>query len=463
MISYSLIIIDDDRMVLEAMASALDREYDVRAFTDAKTAIESLREGRPDLILLDIALPGMNGVRALEIIKKQDPSILIIMISAFDDIETVIAAMKMGAHDYLVKPIHTEALEVTIKKALDTIKLRKEVHQLQEKFLRENLPCFIGESRAIHDVMEFFVTVAKSPDTPVLILGETGTGKELIASAIHYRSPNFRNSFVPVNCASIPRDLLESELFGYEKGAFSGASSSGKKGLIEESAGGTLFLDEVGDLNFDAQAKLLRFLEEGEFYRVGSTKRMKVQTRVVSATNRNLEQMISQGLFRKDLYYRLGVVTVEIPSLNHRREDILPLARYFLVDFSQKMGKRIIGIGGDAERALQDFNWEGNVRELRNLIERAVLVSQGPELTLPDLGIAPRPESISAPSPQEKGLTFPPLDAGGINFPAAAKLLEKYYLDEALKFSGGNESKAAELLNLNHHTFRYRYRKFRTS
>src|SRR4030067_1511984 len=259
MISYSIFVIDDEDTIREGITMALEADYQIKTFSTAETAIGVIKENPPDLILLDIGLPGMSGIEALRKIKALHADVLVIMVTAYEDIDTVISAMKLGASDYVVKPIHMEGLEVTVRNALETIRLRKEVQILQERYLKENLPCFIGESNAIHDVVEFVGMVAKSPDTPILILGETGTGKELIASAIHYRSPNFRGPLITVNCAAIPRDLIESELFGYEKGAFSGASALGKKGLIEEAANGTLFLDEVGDLSPEAQAKLLRF------------------------------------------------------------------------------------------------------------------------------------------------------------------------------------------------------------
>ena len=278
MISYSLWLVDDDPMVREGVKTALEDHYEIKTFETADAMLEDIPKSQPDLVLLDIGLPGMNGIEALKQLKVLIPETLVIMITAYDDIDTVIASMKLGAHDYVVKPLHMDALEVTIRNALETIRLRKEVQAYQEKYLKENVPCFIGESRGIQDIMQFVEAVAKSPDTPVLILGETGTGKELIAGAIHYRSPNFKGPLITVNCASIPKDLIDSELFGYEKGAFSGASSSGKKGLIEEAAAGTLFLDEVGDMSLEAQAKLLRFLEEGEYYRIGGTKKFKIKT-----------------------------------------------------------------------------------------------------------------------------------------------------------------------------------------
>jgi DNA-binding NtrC family response regulator len=458
MISYSIYIIDDEEAVRDGLTMALEADYQVGAFSTAESAIEAIEKSPPDLVLLDIGLPGMNGIEALSKIKTLHPDLLVIMITAYEDINTVISAMKLGAYDYVVKPIHMDGLEVTIRNSLETIRLRKEVQMLHEQYLKENLPCFIGESNVIQDVMEFIGMVAKSPDTPILIVGETGTGKELIASAIHYRSPNFKNPLVTVNCASIPRDLIESELFGYEKGAFTGARTSGKKGLIEEAAQGTLFLDEVGDLSLEAQAKLLRFLEEGEFYRVGGTKELQIQTRVVSATNKDLDSMIGKGLFRKDLYFRLGVITVQVPSLNERRDDIIPLAKHFLLEFSQKFGKTFTGISSDAESALKEYNWVGNVRELKNLIERAVLTGKGPQLTLQDLGIervdkGQRLEHVT----DQTG--FAPIPLTGIDLSSVQESMEKQYIKEALRMAGGNESKAARLLNINHHTFRYRRKK----
>ncbi len=292
----------------------------------------------------------------------------------------------------------------------------------------------------------------------MLIMGETGTGKELIASAIHYNSPNFKAPFATVNCAAIPKDLIESELFGYEKGAFSGAGASGKKGLIEESANGTLFLDEVGDLSLEAQAKLLRFLELGEFYRVGGTKKCIIKTRVISATNKDLNKMIEDGLFRKDLYFRLGVIKVQVPSLNERPDDIVPLAKYFLQEFSDKFGKKFTAISSEAETALLAHNWTGNVRELKNLIEGAVLIGKGPELTEKELGLDEpvlREESTKIDIREQ----LPPFPAEGMNLSEQLQSFETYYIKTALKIAKGNESQAARLLQMNHHTFRYRKKK----
>jgi DNA-binding NtrC family response regulator len=460
MITYSIYVVDDEKSIRDSVTMALEEKYDVEAFSTAEEAIGAIQDAQPDLVLLDIGLPGMDGIEAQGKIKELCPDVLIIMITAYEDINTVISAMKHGAYDYVVKPLHMDGLEVTISNALETIGLRKEVQILQEKYLRESLPCFIAESNAIQNVMEFIEMVAKSPDTPVLIIGETGTGKELIASAIHYRSPNFKGPFMTVNCAAIPKDLIESELFGYEKGAFSGASPSGKTGLIEEAANGTLFLDEVGDLSPEAQAKLLRFLEEGEFYRVGGTKKRHMQTRVVSATNKDLDGMIEKGRFRKDLYFRLGVVKVQVPSLNERPDDIIPLAKHFLLEFSRKFGKVFSSISPQAENALMAYTWTGHVRELKNMIERGVLIGKGPELDAEDLGMKGAP-GAEKPKQAENEFAFPPLPSAGIDLAFAQDSLERYYIEEALKMARGNESKAARLLNMNHHTFRYRRKKIR--
>jgi DNA-binding NtrC family response regulator len=457
-ISYSIYIVDDEKTITDGVTMALEDDYRIKAFSDAETAIEELKKETPDLILLDIGLPGMNGIDALCRIKDLYPDILVIMITAYEDVDTVLSAMKLGAHDYVVKPLYMDGLEVTIRNALETIRLRKEVRALQEKHLKEHMPCFIAESNAIQDVMEFIKMVAKSPDTPVLIMGETGTGKELLASAIHYNSPNFKAPFAIVNCAAIPKDLIESELFGYEKGAFSGAGATGKKGLIEEAAGGTLFLDEVGDLSLEAQAKLLRFLELGEFYRVGGTKKLHIDTRVVSATNKDIDQMIEDGRFRRDLYFRLGVIKVKAPTLNERPDDIIPMTKYFLQEFSRKFGKKFSGISSESETVLLAHNWTGHVRELKNLLERAVLTGKGPELSPIDLGLENRYQGEPNDPISDKA-GFPSIPPEGLDLDVQLQSFEKHYIEAALKIAKGNESKAAKLLNINHHTFRYRKKK----
>ncbi|MGE5752440.1 MAG: sigma-54-dependent transcriptional regulator, partial [Deltaproteobacteria bacterium] len=453
MIPYSISIVDDEESIREGLTHTLKNRYRVQSFADAETALAAVREAAPDLVLLDLGLPGMGGIDALREMKILSPEILVIVITAYEDVKSVVAAMKNGAYDYIVKPLHMDTLEVSVRNALDSIRLKKAVRDLQEKYLRENLPCFIGESDTIQDVMELVSTLAKSPDTPILILGETGTGKEMIASAIHYRSPNFKGPLVSVNCAAIPRELIESELFGYEKGAFSGASAAGKKGLVEQAANGTLFLDEVGDLSMESQAKLLRFLEEGEFYRVGGTRKHNVRTRVVSATNKDLGVLIEKGLFREDLYYRLAVVKVMVPSLNERPDDIVPMARHFLLEFNRKFGKSFTGIAPDAEAALTAYRWRVHVRELKNIMERAALIGNGSELTVRELGLeGSAPAGRGRREPDAPML--PAIPPEGLDLASVQEALERRYFEEALDRSGGNESRAAKLLNMNHHTFR---------
>ena len=449
---------DDEESVREGVRVALEPRYRVRTFADAESAVEAVREEPPDLVLMDIGLPGMSGLEGIRAVKALRPETLVIVITAYEDVQTVVAAMKGGAFDYVVKPLHAETLENAVGIALETVRLQKEVRELQAQSLRDNVPLFIGESHAIRDVMEFVESAAKSPDTPVLIIGPTGTGKELVAAAIHYRSPNFRGPMVNVNCAAIPKELLESELFGYEKGAFTGANHAGKKGLVEEAAGGTLFLDEVSDLSADAQAKLLRFLEGGEFYRVGGTRPLRATARIVSATNRDLEALVANGTFRGDLYYRLAVVRVAVPALRERRGDILPIARHFLVEFSKKFGRAVTRYSPEAEETLLAHAWEGNVRELRNVVERAVLTGRGPQIEVTDLRLGPggAPVRTQADGP---GDMLPSLTAGGMDLGSVHESVERHYIGEALRLADGNETRAAQLLGINYHTFRYRRKK----
>ena len=458
MTDKTLFIVDDENTIREGIKTFFEDEYRIFAYDTAEAGLNALQSHHPDLVLLDIGLPGMNGIEALKQIRALHPDLLVVMITAYEDIASVIECMKLGAYDYIVKPLHMEGLGVTIANALETIRLRKEIKSLQETQIRDQAPFFIGESQVIHDIMAYIEKVAKSPDTPVLIQGETGTGKELIASTIHYRSPNFAGPFISVNCAAIPGELIESELFGYQKGAFSGASTTGKKGLIEMADKGTLFLDEIGDLSLDAQAKLLRFMEQGEFYKVGGIRRKKVFTRVVSATNKDLEKMVETDQFRKDLYYRIGVVNIQVPSLSERPEDLKLFAEYFLKLFNEKFGRNLTGISPSAWALMKTHPWKGNVREMKNMMERGVLTAEGPELRPGDLGLDDR-DSREAGKNQSL-LPLKPLTLEGVDLNAIRSRLDAFYFSQAMKLADGNESRAARLLNLKHHVFRYQYKQF---
>ena len=455
MIKYSIAIVDDEEIIRDALEMILSDKYNVSFFETAELFIASLENQTPDLVLMDIGLPMMSGIEALEIVKAKYNDMPVIMVTAYEDIKMVIQSMKTGAFDFILKPINPDMLELTIKKAISSIALIKEVKILQEKYLQDNLPCFIGESRNIENVMDFINMVSKSPDTPIMILGDTGTGKELIAKAIHARSPVFQGPFVAVNCSAFPKDLIESELFGYESGAFTGANKQGKKGFIEEAHLGTLFLDEIADLSIAGQAKLLRFLEGGEFYKVGGTKKYHVQTRVVSATNKKIEDLVKKEKFRKDLYFRLCVVTAKIPSLNERKEDILPLAKYFLHEFNKKFNKTLTGFSKEVEDYLLSHEFSGNVRELKNMIERAVLIAKKDRLELAGLGDS---SFLLHDKNKPEIQPYHDLDPEGIDLASLLENTEKKYMEQAMALSKGNESKAARLLNMNHHTFRYRWK-----
>ncbi len=458
MIRYSIFIVDDEKDLAEAVALCLAPHYDVRVFGKARDALEAMKGDPPDLVLLDIRMPVMDGIEALERIRHQSPGVLVIMVTAFEETRTVVKAMRLGAHDYVVKPIQMDLLDLVVKKALESIRLRKEVRALQERMLLESFPWFVGRSRAIQGVMQFVDAVARSQDTPVLILGESGTGKELVASAIHFRSPNYQGPMISVNCAAIPANLVESELFGYARGAFSGAAAPGKKGFIEEAEGGTLFLDEIGDLSLDAQAKLLRFLDSGDFFRVGSTRRVSVKTRIISATNKDLDRMVREGRFREDFLFRIGVLKVEVPSLKDRPEDIMPIAQHFLVEFSEKFKKPFEAISTEAEQALKSYPWKGNIRELRNVIERAVLIEEGPVPWLRDLASArDHPHAADGPASGLGGAWSIPEE--GVNLSFILDGVERKYLEKALERSGGNETEAARLLGMKYSTLRYRKKK----
>ena len=381
MYRYKILIVDDDRLLQNSLNNILSENYDVVIAGSGETALQTLKKQEVDLILLDIRLPGIDGVETLRQIKGAEDNTGVIMMTAYEDIKTVITSMKIGASDYLVKPLDIEELEITIEKALENIRLKREVEELRKQYIQEfDIDNIIAESQGIRDALKLANTVAQSDDTTALIEGETGTGKEVIARTIHCRSSRFGKPFVCINCGAISKELIESELFGYEKGTFTGGLQEGKKGKIELAENGTLFLDEISELLPSSQVSLLRFLEEKEFYRVGGTAKKKVNVRIIAATNKSLEEAISKGTFRKDLYYRLNVAKIFLPPLRERQEDIIPLIMFFMTKFNEKFGKNFRSTSKEARAILLQYPWIGNVRELRNFVERVILVENDSEI-----------------------------------------------------------------------------------
>jgi DNA-binding NtrC family response regulator len=455
MYRYKIMIVDDDKLLQNSLKNVLSEKYDTLVAGKGEDAIALLRKNPVDLVLLDVRLPGVDGIETLQQIKTLERDLLVIMMTAYEDIKTVITSMKMGAYDYLVKPLEIEELEIIVEKALDNLKLKKEVEELRQNYLKEfNVGNIIGESLAIKQAIEFADKVAKSYDTTVLIEGETGVGKEVIARTIQNRSARFNKPFVVINCGAISKDLMESELFGYERGTFTGGLQEGKKGKLEMADGGTLLLDEIAELLPASQVKLLRFLEEKEFFPVGGTQKKKVDIRIIAATNKSLEAECQAGRFREDLYYRLNVAAITIPPLRERQVDIIPLSLFFMNSFNEKFGKNFRGISKAARHMLVDYPWRGNVRELRNAIERVILMEEGEEIQPAHLTflVLAQPENglQTAAAP---GLKLPP---AGVNLDALTKGL----IIQALEMSHGNRTRAARLLGLSRPTLIYRLEKY---
>ncbi len=388
----SILIVDDDKNICKMIEASLrkERKYDIQTALSGEACLRIVREELPDLVLLDIQMPGIDGIETLKRIKQEDTRIPVIMMTAHGTIERAVSSMKLGAYDFLTKPFARDRLLITVQNALINSSLKKEVDELRSelkhKYAFENI---IGQSGAMQDVFRAVEKVVNSNVT-VLIQGESGTGKELIARAIHMHSATRADKpFVAVNCSALPESILESELFGHEKGSFTGASAR-RIGKFEQANGGTIFLDEIALMTPATQSKVLRVLQEREFERVGGNDLIKVDVRVISATNKDLEEAMKKGDFREDLYYRISVFPIKLPPLRERKEDIPLLAAHFLKKFNQQEGKEIEGITADALDLLMSYNWPGNVRELENAIERAVVLSNGPEITAKDLPAAVR-------------------------------------------------------------------------
>ncbi|HVZ65920.1 MAG TPA: sigma-54 dependent transcriptional regulator [Lacunisphaera sp.] len=437
----SVLIVDDEKHTREGLQQALQDHYDVSVAGNADEAFNLMEAQEFEVIVTDLRMPGKSGLKVIDKALSLPNKPAVLMMTAYGNIESAVEAMKRGAVDFLTKPVQIERLEILIQRALKTKTLEVEVKQLQERLEEKfSVQGFVGHSAKLTEVIERVKLVAPSKAT-VLIEGETGTGKELIAQAIHQASPRAQAPFVPVHCAALPATLLESELFGHERGAFTGATER-REGRFEAADGGTVFLDEVGEIGPEIQVKLLRFIETRSFERIGSTKSLQVDVRLVAATNRNLEQMVKEGKFREDLFFRLNVVRIVTPPLRERPDDIPLLLDHFINVFAKENAYEPVAIEPGAMKHLQAYPWPGNIRELRNFAENAVVLRRGGKVTEFDLeprfrGEAPPPPMMTTATPAN---------------PYSVEDNEKRLLREALMKSRGNRTRAAKLLGISRRT-----------
>ncbi len=444
-----ILVIEDEKNMRDILSILLEGEgYEVVTAPDGITGIEQIKKDIYDLIITDIKMPGHSGFDVLKEAKEISPETLVIMITAFGTTESAIEAMKLGAYDYIHKPFKIDEIRLVVKNALEKKRLRSEVSVLREKIKTTyELGNIFYRNSKMQELLRILPKIAES-NSNVLITGESGTGKEFFATALHNLSPRKENKFVAINCASLPEGLLESELFGHMKGAFTGAVSN-KQGLFEVADKGTLFLDEIGDMPLSLQAKLLRVLENSTFRRVGGTSDIKVDVRIIAATNKNLKEQIESGRFREDLFYRLNVIPIHLPPLRERREDIPLLIDYFIKKYS-KVPKKV---SPSAMKLLINCPWKGNIRELENAIERIVLMTDQEEITVSDIPV----DIVSAPL-EPSGL--PVLTGDGIELDRIIEEIEKRYITEALRLSGGSKTDAARLLNISFRSLRHRLHKY---
>lgn len=443
-----ILVVDDEPLQRDILKTILeDCGYEIRTASSGEDAVSIARAFNPDIILTDLKLGGMDGVELLGEVRKDEIAPAVIIMTAYGTISSAVEAMKKGAFDYLTKPLDKDMVLLTVKRALERTELLKENQQLHKAlFDRFKTEGIIGNSKKMTEAVEIMKKVSSSSAT-VLILGESGTGKELAAKAIHYNSPRRTKPFTAINCAAIPETLLESELFGYEAGAFTGAASR-RTGLFEATAGGTLFLDEVGDLPQITQSKILRVLQEKEVRRLGGRDAIKVNVRIITATNKNIEKEMQKGGFREDLYYRLKVVTIELPPLRERKEDIPTLTDFFIRKYNQEFGKRIKGSENSAMKALAEYHWPGNIRQLESVIEKAVLMCDTNVITLKDI-------KSELKLFQPYGILSIDVPDEGINF----EELEEELLKKAMAKANNVAARAARLLGMSYKTFWYRWEK----
>ncbi len=449
-----ILIIDDEKLLRWSLEQNLTKEgYVVISAESGMKGLKLLSEDQPDIVLLDIHLPDISGINILEKIKKEKKHPIVIMITAFGDIETAVKAIKLGAYDFVEKPFNLDKLKILLSKAVETGSLREEVSHFKSQLTSQfSMNSIVGQSDQMKEVKALVKKVAQSDASTIFLHGESGTGKDLIAKVIHYSSERSDKPFMDINCTALPETLIESELFGYEKGAFTDAKVM-KKGFFELADAGTIYLDEIADMKSSTQAKLLKVIENKTFKRIGGVKDIAVDIRIIASSNKNIEEEIRNGNFREDLYYRLQVIPLRLPPLRERSEDIIFLTNAFINQFNNEFKKHVLGISKEVKKSFLDYHWPGNIRELKNVIERAMIL-ENEEYILPEhLPIELSKQNNPQKAISDSRVTIPP---GGLNI----ELVEKELITQALEQSKWNQTKAAKLLNLTRDALRYRMQKF---
>ncbi len=461
MAKEKILIVDDEQLIRWTLTEALRTwGYASAEAPSVAAAVQAFEAEQPAAVLLDVNLPDGSGLEALRELKRRQPDAVVIMMTGNVMVSDTIAALRGGAYDFIGKPINLEELQVTIRNGIEAQSLRKEVRSIRrERASQFSFDQIVGQSPGMREMFQLARKVAESEVSSVLLQGESGTGKDLVAKAIHYGSRRQDAPFIAINCAAIPATLIESEMFGYEKGAFTDAKGR-KEGLFEQAEGGTLFLDEIGELELNVQAKLLRVLEEGSFRRVGGLKDIPLDVRVIAASNRDLKTESEAGRFRLDLYYRLSVIQIDIPALRERGEDIITLAEHYVAHFNQRLRKRVRGFRPDVVEIFRHYDWPGNVRELRNVIERVMILEDGDLITSAYL---PRGLGKDEVETRDKAPSLTTQSSSShFSLPAEGITLDEVEMSlvrQALERSGGNQTRAAELLGISRDQLRYRLKK----
>lgn len=449
----NVLVVDDEKLIRWSLKEALGQEgFKVSLAEDGKTALAALESETFDAVLLDFKLPDTSGLEILKHIRERDAELPVVMITSHSTVDNAVQAMKAGANDYIAKPFRTEDIAIRLERVLETGRLKKEVQHLrQEQVARFGFGKVIGKSPSMQAIFKLVERILPLGDATILIQGESGTGKDVLAKAIHFGGPRANGPYVNITCTALPENLLESELFGHEKGSFTDAKAL-KKGLFEIANGGTIFLDEIGDMTLYLQSKLLRFLEEKAFRRVGGQKDTVVDVRVIAATNRDLKKLVEKGLFREDLYFRLKVIPILLPPLRDRKEDIPLLVEQFILDYNKEFKKNVKGIAPALLKRLLEYHWPGNIRELRNTIERAMILSNSELLGQEDLPL----ELLDEATQTSGDSMLLKLTGKGVDL----ETLERQLVVQALEMTNGNQTRAGKLLGLNRDQIRYRIEKF---